>query len=248
LQAKNIPPMAVPNDFNPSKSHPLYFIRKGLYNKIREYQSKLTGRLLDFGCGAKPYKSLFTGLDEYIGVDYAQSGHSGKYSDTEFFYDGKTLPFPNESFDSAFSSEVFEHIFNLDEILPELHRVLKPGSRILITCPFVWEEHEEPFDYARYSKFALADMLEKYGFEIEVYDKSGDFVTALHQLFILYLNDHWIHRVWFLSRIQLFKKCVRQLLIPSLNYVFIFCKPLWPINTKLYLNNIVVAKKTECKK
>lgn len=240
--------MAVPKDFNPPQSHPLYFIRKGLYNKIREYQSKLSGRLLDFGCGAKPYKSLFTEVKEYVGVDYANSGHSGQYSDTEFYYNGKELPFDNESFDAAFSSEVFEHIFNLNEILPELHRVLKPGANILITCPFVWEEHEEPFDFARYSRFALDDMLQKNGFEIVHFDKSGDFITAIHQLFVLYINDHWIHRVWLLSRIHLFKKIVRQLLVPFLNYVFIFFRPLWPVNKKLYLNNIILAKKMECKK
>ena len=66
----------VPKDFHPPVSHPMYFIRKGLFNKISLYSPQLSGRLLDFGCGAKPYKDLFTSVSEYIGLDYASEGHS----------------------------------------------------------------------------------------------------------------------------------------------------------------------------
>ena len=58
----------VPYDFNPSISHPLYWIRKGLYNKINLYSGELSGRLLDFGCGgngdrvyAEAFKEAFAG-------------------------------------------------------------------------------------------------------------------------------------------------------------------------------------------
>lgn len=230
-------------DFNPSISHPLYFIRKGLYNKINQYSNMLSGNLLDFGCGAKPYKNLFTNISTYVGVDYASDGHSHVNEQIDFFYNGKNLPFNNEEFDSIFTSEVFEHVFNLNEILPELNRVLKQNGRILITCPFVWEEHEIPNDYARYTQFALKNLLEKNGFEIEVIDKSGHTLSAIHQLFIIYLNDYWLHHVKFLSKLNFFKKIIRQIVVPILNWLFKLFEPLWPKNEKLYLNNIIVAKK-----
>ncbi|MES2331423.1 MAG: class I SAM-dependent methyltransferase [Bacteroidota bacterium] len=233
----------VPENFNPPVSHPLYFIRKGLYNKINLYSSQLQGRLMDFGCGSKPYQSLFTQVTEYIGLDYASEGHSHEDENVDVFYDGITIPFENESFDSVFSSEVFEHVFSLQQILPEIARVTKKGGKLLITCPFVWEEHEIPVDYARYTRFALQDMLEKNGFEIKVTDKNGNFVRTLHQLFVVYINDTWLHKVWGLSRVPLFKKIVRQVFVPFLNYAFLLVEPLWPKSDKLYLNTIIVAEK-----
>jgi SAM-dependent methyltransferase len=233
----------VPYDFNPNFRHPLYFIRKGLYNKIKLYSAELNGRLLDFGCGAKPYRSLFTGVDAYLGVDFAGEGHDHTNENIDVYYDGKTLPFPDASFDSIFSSEVFEHIFNLPEILPELNRVLKPGGRMLLTCPFAWEEHEVPADYARYTRFALQDLLAQHGFQVITLDKNGHFMRALHQLFIVYLNDQWLHRVWFFSRFNLFKKIVRQLLVPLLNGLFLLVEPIWPQSNTFYLNTILLVEK-----
>ncbi len=235
----------VPKEFNPPVSHPLYFIRKGLFNKISLYSAQLHGRLLDFGCGAKPYQSLFTNVSEYIGLDYNSEGHSHNGEQIDVYYDGKTIPFENESFDSLFSSEVFEHVFSLPEILPEISRVLKRGGKLLITCPFTWEEHEIPIDYARYTRFALKDMLEKNGFDILVTDKSGHFIQTLHQLFILYLNDSWIHQVPLLSRSKLLKKIMRQCVVPVLNYLFLLIEPLWPKSDKMYLNTIIVAEKSK---
>lgn len=233
----------VPKDYNPSFSHPLYYIRKGLYNKISLYSRELNGRLMDFGCGSKPYQSLFTNVTEYIGLDYAGEGHSHEQESIDVYYDGKTIPFENETFDSVLSSEVFEHLFALQQLLPEIARVTKKGGKFLITCPFVWEEHEIPVDYARYTRFALQDMLEKNGFEIEVIDKNGHFLLALHQLFVLYIHDHWLHKVWFFSRFSLFRKLVRHMVVPFLNGSFRLLEPLLPKSDKLYLNTIVLARK-----
>ncbi len=233
----------VPYDFNPNFRHPLYFIRKGLYNKIKLYSAELNGRLLDFGCGAKPYQSLFTRVSEYIGVDFAGEGHDHSNENIDFFYDGRTLPFPDEAFDSIFSSEVVEHVFNLPEILPELNRVLKPGGKMLLTCPFAWEEHEVPADYARYTRFALKDLFEKNGFIVLQSDKNGHLLITLHQLFIVYLNDQWVHKVWLLSRFELFKKIIRQLVVPAMNLGFLFFERFWPRSETLYLNTILLVEK-----
>ncbi|MBI2273898.1 MAG: class I SAM-dependent methyltransferase [Bacteroidetes bacterium] len=233
----------VPKDYNPPVSHPLYYIRKGLYNKISLYSRELTGRLMDFGCGSKPYQSLFTNVSAYVGLDYAGEGHSHEEESIDVYYDGKTIPFENESFDSVLSSEVFEHLFALQQLLPEIARVTKKGGKFLITCPFVWEEHEIPVDYARYTRFALKDMLEANGFEIEVIDKNGHFLSALHQLFVLYIHDFWLNRVWFFSRISVFRKIIRHVVVPLLNISFRLIEPILPRSDKLYLNTIVLARK-----
>ncbi len=227
------------SDFNPSLSHPYYFIRKGLLEKIKSHAHYLQGKLLDFGCGSKPYKALFGHVTSYTGVDFYNEGHPHANEQIDFFYDGKSLPFTDNSFDSIFASEVFEHIFNLNEILPELNRVLIIGGKMLITCPFVWPEHEKPYDYARYTLFALKHELEKNGFEIVTTDKAGDYFSTIMQMRIAYLHDVLLPKLTLPFLVSLAK----AILIPLVNIYGIALGKILPKNSGLYQNNIVVVQK-----
>lgn len=233
----------ISKDFNPSLSSPYYFIRKFLLQKIMEYSNHLQGNLLDFGCGTKPYKSLFNHVNSYTGIDFENPGHSHANEQIDAFYDGKKIPFQDNHFDSILSSEVFEHIFNLEEVIHELHRVLKPGGKMLITCPFVWNEHEVPHDYARYTQFALKSLLEKNGFEIVVLDKTGDFATTLHQMKMVYISEHFLNSMFLIGKIKFITSNIRSPLMLLCNSVFWVCHKLLPIRKDLYLNNIIIAQK-----
>jgi SAM-dependent methyltransferase len=145
--------------------NPFYFIRSELARNVKRFAGQLNGKLLDFGCGRKPYEHLFK-VDQYIGIDLEKTGHDHSRSKVDVYYDGKKIPFPDASFDALFCSEVLEHVFNPNEVLPEINRVLKPGARAIITTPFCWNEHEPPNDYARYTSFGLAHLLNKHGFRI----------------------------------------------------------------------------------
>lgn len=232
--------MLVPKNFNPNITHHFYFIRHGIYKGIQYFAPQLQGKMLDFGCGAKPYKSLFKHVSQYIGVDYASEGHAHDNEQIEFFYNGKTLPFENQTFDSVLSTEVFEHIFELDAILQELNRVLKPNATLLATMPFAWNEHEVPIDYARYTSFGITAALQRNGFEVIELKKSGNFVEALFQLFILYVHTHWISK---LPAIPFFKGAMRRLICTMLNLKGIIFSAILPKKYDFYLSNIVLAKK-----
>ncbi|HYE56614.1 MAG TPA: methyltransferase domain-containing protein [Chitinophagaceae bacterium] len=215
--------------------NPLYIIRRGLFRHIRNFAPQLKGRLLDFGCGRKPFASLFT-VEEYVGVDMEQTGHDHTNSKIDVFYDGKHLPFPDASFDSLFCSEVIEHIFNPDEILPEINRVLKPGAKALITVPFCWNEHEVPYDYARYSSFGITHLLSKHGFRVIELRKSGNFTRVIFQLWALY----------FFEKLRRFGKAgyiFSLFFIVPINVLGSLVLPLFPVNHSLYFNNIVLAEK-----
>jgi SAM-dependent methyltransferase len=178
---------SVPYEFNPGIGHEYFFIRKVLFRAISQHAPALTGKLMDFGCGSKPYESLFKNVDTYIGVDYDGEGHSHEHETIDVFYDGKTIPFENDTFDSVLCSEVFEHLFLLDQNLQEVHRVLKKGGKMLVTCPFAWNLHEAPIDYARYTPFALNDIFAKNGFKVLESNQGGTFVETLLQLASVYM-------------------------------------------------------------
>ena len=105
----------------------------------------------------------------------------------DYYYDGKTFPFKESEFDSVVTNQVLEHVFNPDEFLSEINRVLKINGKLLLTVPFVWDEHEQPYDYARYSSFGLKSLLEKNGFEILDLRKSVNDYSVLAQLFNAYI-------------------------------------------------------------
>ncbi len=220
--------------------HPFYFIRKRLHESLTLLAPMLKGNVLDFGCGAKPYKALFTNADSYTGLDIEVSGHSHKNEEIDVYYDGKTIPFNDNHFDHVFATEVFEHVFNIDEILPEIYRVVKPGGYLLITCPFVWPEHEKPYDFARYTSFGIQQVLQKNGFEVAQFIKAGNFIETHAQLsmFLLYCYLPKKPNILYLLLHQLF-------ILPIIVAISILNK-LLPEKIKrndLYSNNIVLAVK-----
>ena len=62
----------ISKDFNPKITDPSYLLRKRLLEKLIKVIPELSGSLMDFGCGSKPYKPLFF-VTEYIGVDFQVS-------------------------------------------------------------------------------------------------------------------------------------------------------------------------------
>ena len=166
-----------------------------------------------------------------------QTGHEHTNSKVDVFYDGKHIPFSDSTFDSVFCSEVFEHVFNLDEVLIEIKRVLKPGGKILITVPFAWNEHEVPFDYARYTSFAIRHILEQKGFRVLQLNKTGNFARVNFQLWSLYFYTVINTGNKFLDYI------LRMIFIVPINIVGSLLLPLFPRNDSMYFNNVVLAEK-----
>jgi len=228
--------------FNPSFLigiwiNPFFIIRRGLANGVRGIAKTLRGgRLLDVGCGSKPYEELFD-VDEYIGIDIEISGHNHANSRIDKFYDGKTIPYGAGEFDNLFSSEVFEHVFNIDELLDEINRVLKKGGKLGFTCPFVWDEHEQPYDFARYTSFAVKHLLEKHGFEVVYIHKTTSYFETVMQMLSAYIFQHCLPKNIFL------KFAMLPFFVAPINIFGAMFGTILPKNKNFYHNNVVVARK-----
>mgnify|MGYP006427100121 FL=1 len=215
--------------------NPFYFARKGLHQNVSKLITNLNGKLLDVGCGTKPYENICN-VDEYIGLEIDDEGNR-QHNYADVFYDGKTIPFEDKSFDSILSNQVFEHVFNPNQFLKEINRVTKVGGRFLITVPFVWDEHEQPYDYARYSSFGLKHILAENGFEIIEHRKSNNGIEVIFQL----INDY-LYKVIMTENIY-FNLLIIILLMAPINMAGLILSKLLPRNNDLYLDNIVLAKK-----
>jgi SAM-dependent methyltransferase len=218
--------------------NPYYFIRKSLLENLTIQTQNLSGKIMDFGCGNKPYQHLFAGK-EYIGVDIEVSGHSHREAKIDVFYDGKSLPFADQTFDSVFSSEVFEHVPNLEQMLGEINRVMKPKGKLLVTVPFVWEEHETPYDFRRLTSFGLKKLLEDSSFKVITHLKTGNEVEAIFQLKAAYVSGLFTgQNIYIQILMNLIFVSPFLVIGKTLNLIL-------PKKQKLYLNNIVLAEKND---
>ena len=215
--------------------NPFYFARRCLADAVKRHSKLLNGKLLDVGCGTKPYTSLFD-VDEYVGLDI-DSESARKVGIADFFYDGDVFPFPDNEFDSILCNQVLEHVFNPDDFLAEINRVMKPGAKMMLTVPFVWDEHEQPFDYARYSSFGLRALLERNGLKVLEHEKLGADVSTLFQLTNAYLYK--ISARW-----NKYTRLIFTLSIMALvNIVGLIALYILPKNPDLFLDHFVLVEK-----
>ena len=153
-----------------------YFLIKDIRDGIQQYAQ---GHLLDLGCGNKPYESLYKPLtSSQIGCDIIQSD---KHK-VDVICPVTMLPFSNETFDSILCTQVLEHVFDGNKMMNEIFRVLKPGGNIILTVPFAWELHEEPYDFFRYTKHALKQLFQNNGLDIDYIKPNGGKWAAIYQL------------------------------------------------------------------
>lgn len=220
--------------------NPVYLLRKRLCQSIVRNAHYIKGNVLDFGCGSKPYVSIFN-YKTYTGIDYDTEISVGNRNlAADVFYDGKSIPFPDNYFDAVFTTEVLEHVFNPDEILPEIFRVMKPGTHMLLSCPFFWPEHEQPYDYARYSSFALKHLMEKHGFEVVHYEKTGSYWDCLLQGIVLYIH-YFLPQRPKAVKIIFHTIFITPVLLGGLLFSAILPKRIK--RSDFYLNNVIVVKK-----
>lgn len=131
------------------------------------------------------YKEKFFPQSEYYGVDFWEDEffpEETKGTEKKAAPAGKKyhLPYPDNYFDIIINTKiVMEHVTEPELMLQEFFRVLKPGGQAFIPAPHIRRQHQVPFDYFRYTEFAIKYLCEKVGFNVlNIAATNGYMVTA----------------------------------------------------------------------
>lgn len=85
----------------------------------------------------------------------------------------------NEEIDIVNASELFEHVKNPERGLEECFRVLKKNGYLIMSVPYMFPIHSDPYDYQRYTETRWKELLEEIGFTIEKCEIMGRYFTVL---------------------------------------------------------------------
>ena len=122
------------------------------------------------------YREKFFNECEYDAVDFWKD---------QFIYNDKptaqrhTLPFPDQTFDILVTTKyIMEHVSEPQKVVSEFYRVLKPGGEAFVTAALIRRQHQAPYDYYRYTEYALEHLFKKVGFdELKITPTNGSMAT-----------------------------------------------------------------------
>ncbi|HKB37770.1 MAG TPA: class I SAM-dependent methyltransferase [Gemmataceae bacterium] len=138
-------------------------LRQAFEEQIRKHlEPGKPARVIDFGCGTRPYEVLFQGRAQYVGVDLADNPKADVHATP-----GQPVPLPDGAADMVVSTQVLEHVVDVDGYLAESARLLKPGGVLLLSTHGFWTYHPYPTDVRRWTCQGLKMDIEKHGFRVE---------------------------------------------------------------------------------
>jgi SAM-dependent methyltransferase len=179
-----------------------------LLGAVQRALGSFKGEVLDVGCGRMPYKSLILSeqsrATRCIGLDLS----ADEYEPPDLLWDGRTIPLPDASVDTAMLTEVLEHCPDPEIVLREVRRVLRPGGFLFLTVPFIWPIHCVPYDEFRYTPFSLRRILESVGFPNPSIEATG----GRHAVLAVVLGL-WVRRRPLTSPVHVVTKAVLSFLL-----------------------------------
>ncbi|AVR43845.1 class I SAM-dependent methyltransferase [Christiangramia fulva] len=169
----------------------IFTIRKSILKSINKNLKFFNGSLLDIGCGKMPYKKYIlknSSVKKYTGLDIENALEYDIDIKPDYTWDGQSIPFEADSFDTVMATEVLEHCPDPELVLKEIYRVLKPGGVFFFTVPFLWNLHEVPHDEYRFTPFALERILKNAGFRNINLKATGGWHASMAQMLGLWVR------------------------------------------------------------
>ena len=176
--------------------------------KFIEDQIKLLPQqafILDVGSGRGDFKAAFA-EQNYIGLEILP------YPEVDLVCDlNRCVPFKDNTFDMVALLNICEHVIDPKSLLRIIYRILKSGGVAVVAIPFMIKIHQAPYDFGRYTHFALEKMGRDVGFDVEkiegFYDPAGLIDEALNY-----------YRYWGLSKLSIVKRVMVGCLLSEISF------------------------------
>ena len=123
-------------------------------------------RVLDVWSGSRPYDDLVSSAAEVVALDV----EGNPYGIADVVSD-ELLPFPDESFDVVMCIQAFDLVPDPARAAGEFRRVLRPGGRVVVSVPLVWEYDPSGRD-RRYTGLQLAGLFAEWS-KVTVTENGG---------------------------------------------------------------------------
>ncbi|GAB4418623.1 MAG: hypothetical protein OHK0021_23740 [Bryobacter sp.] len=158
----------------------VFFFEEEIVRQVRSFAVSLPrgALLLDAGAGEGQYRHHFPHC-RYLGLDLGIGDEAWNYAGLDLVGDLLKLPLRDASVEALLSVVTLEHVWDPRRAIEEMARVAKPGARLLLVAPLEWEEHQQPHDYYRFTRFALSRLLEGNGWRIVRLEAGGGFFRLL---------------------------------------------------------------------
>jgi len=167
--------------------------------------------VLDAGAGECRFKRFFS-RSHYVGIDFAVGDAAWDYSKLDAIGRLEQLPFRDGCFDRVISIVVLEHVAEPGRAIEEFLRVLSSGGTVHLVVPHMWEEHQRPHDYFRFTSSGIRHLMERAGFQVSRVEPVGGYFWLLSRRLMALLS--FTQRGW------------RWILFPFLAPVFGLIVPL----------------------
>ena len=142
------PAVPVRDRMNPRRTSPIYAVRRPLVDWLAA-QDFSGLRIIDVGCGDRPYEGLLGGATAVVGFDIPGNPHADLHGSID------AIPVEDASFDVVLCLQVLEHVEDPAAAVRELRRIVKPGGRVLLSTHGVYPFHPNPDDFWRWTHAGL---------------------------------------------------------------------------------------------
>jgi SAM-dependent methyltransferase len=143
--------------------------RRKLLDKLQfKYEPIYSGKVLDIGGRQKGLFCPPRDKAEWITADIVPERNPDIVLDVSDMHQ-----IESESIDGISAIELFEHVEKIEDGIRECHRILKKEGKIIISAPFLYPFHADPWDFQRWTEVKWKQQLEQTGFKIENIEITG---------------------------------------------------------------------------
>lgn len=110
-------------------------------------------------------------------------------SNPDFLARAESIPLIDGSIDTFLMCEVLEHLEDPDRCLAEASRVLRSGGYGIITMPFLYPIHADPYDFQRWTDTRLTKVLSKNGLDLVELKPMGGPLAVIFDLVYIWIGE-----------------------------------------------------------